>query len=197
VAYLTVGLVSVLCLVFAVSAISKLRSRTGWRAFVTSLRDLGLLPGRLVAPVAVLVAGAEVVLAIGLACTPLGALLDAPWWRPVGIAAVVATLLLLSVLTVGIRAALRRGSVARCACFGRAGRPLSRWHLVRNGLLLLVAAGALAGLVLAGDGPVQPPGVLVAVLAGAVIAPLLIRLDDLVELFTPVGAVRPNPSARS
>ncbi|MEU0403445.1 MauE/DoxX family redox-associated membrane protein [Streptomyces sp. NPDC006197] len=44
--------------------------------------------------------------------------------------------LLVAVFTAGIVLARRRGTAARCACFGRTPMPLGRRHVVRNVLLL-------------------------------------------------------------
>lgn len=184
--YLVVGAVALLCVVFVVSATSKLRDG---RAFTASLRDLRLLPSRWVRSVAATVTVGEVVVAGGLAGT--GILLVA---RSAGHALTVAVLalagLLMLVLTTGIALALRRGTGGRCACFGATERPLGRRHLVRNGVLLFAVVLGLAGL---GDGhPVQVAGALIAAGAGALGAVVLIQLDDIVELFTSSPAVAAN-----
>lgn len=52
-----------------------------------------------------------------------------------------ATLLAFTALLVRV---LRRGEHPPCACFGAvAARPLSWWHVVRNGVFLLLAATAV------------------------------------------------------
>jgi hypothetical protein len=186
---LLTGAAVALWVVFAVSAASKVRSAGGQRAFAESLRPLGLLPGRLLAPTALAVTGAEIAVVVGLSCAPVV--------RPVASAAFAVATVLLGVLTSGIALALRRGSSAPCACFGASSRPLSRRHLVRNGVLMLIAAGG-AGLaaVLPPASP-EPPSLVLAGLVGAVVALLLIRFDDLVELFAPTAPAGANRTARS
>jgi hypothetical protein len=69
-----------------------------------------------------------------------------------------------------------------CQCFGADGGPLSGRHLVRNGVLLLVAT---CGLVLASPSiefPVPQVAACPAVLAGVVGGVLLTRWDDLAFL---------------
>src|SRR6266508_4237143 len=65
--YVLVGLMAVLWLVFGVSAWSKVHSGAARRSFAGSLRPLGLLPDRLVAPVATAVTAGEILLTVG--CT--------------------------------------------------------------------------------------------------------------------------------
>jgi len=187
--YILVGAVALLGVVFGVSATSKLRAG---RDFAASLRGLPLLPLRWVRPVAVTLTVSETVLAAGSAVAVV-ARLARSGGRTFALVVLVAGGLLLLVLTAGIVLAIRRGTGARCACFGAKEQPLGRRHLVRNGLLLLAAVLGLAGI---SDGrSVQIAGGLVAVCAGALVAVVLIHLDELVELFTssPVAA---NTSVR-
>jgi hypothetical protein len=178
-AVVLVALLTVPCAVFAVSSWSKLRGRA---AFVASLEAMRLVPARLVRPVAAAVSGAEAVVAVGL--------LVGLWHRGVALVALAAAGPLLAVLTAGIVVLLRRGTVAHCACFGGAGQLLRRAHVVRNGLLLLVV-GAAAALVVA-TGPAGPAATALGAFAGGVGALLLIRLDELVDLFAP-ARVTSNP----
>jgi Methylamine utilisation protein MauE len=187
---LHLGLITVLWLVFAVSTAGKLRT---WRGFVASLRPLGLLPGRLVPATAVAVATAEVTVLLGLSAAVAGVLDLVPAGPVVRFGGLVAAAALLGVLTGGIALALRRGSSAPCACFGASTRPLGGRHLVRNAILLLVAAGALV----TPAGPVVPAGALLGAAAGALVAVLLIRLDDLVELLAPARPLSPATLRRN
>lgn len=158
-------------LVFAVSALSKLRM-SEWRDFVESTRRLlgALTPAgrastriaRLVAPVVVAAEAAVVVLMI-----------------PAPVAGLLLAAGLLIVFGVAIGLALRRRVSAPCRCFGGAAE-LSRWNLVRNGLLLAVAGVSLT----APGAPADVGGAIVAVCAAAVLSMLVIRLDDVGELFT-------------
>ena len=164
-----------------------------WRDFAESLRRLGLLPGRLVGVTAVAVVAAEVTVLLGLSAAVAGVLDLVPAGPVVRFGGLVVAAALLGVLTVGIALALRRGTSAPCACFGASTRPLGGRHLVRNTLLLLVTAGALG----TPAGPVAPAGVLLGVAAGALVAVLLVRLDDLVELFAPARPLSPATSRRN
>jgi hypothetical protein len=183
--YLVIGAVALLGVVFGVSATSKLRAG---RDFAASLRGLPLLPERWVRPVAATLTASETLLALGSAATVI-ALVARSAGRPVALAVLLIAGALLLVLCAGIALAIRQGTGGNCACFGATGRPLGRRHLVRNGLLLLGVVLGLAGL---GDGHhVQVAGGLIAVCAGALVAAVLIHLDDLVELF----AASPTPAS--
>jgi hypothetical protein len=186
------GLITVLWLVFAVSTVGKLRA---WRGFVASLQPLGLLPGRLVpaTAVAVAVAAAEVTVLLGLSAAVAGVFDLVPTGPVVRLGGLVTAAALLGVLTGGIALALRRGTSAPCACFGASTRPLGGRHLVRNCVLLLVAAGALV----TPAGPVVPAGALLGAAAGALVAVLLVRLDDLVELLAPARPLSPATLRRN
>lgn len=107
-------------------------------------------------------------------------LLAVPATRTAGFVAAAA---LLAVLTAGIAVVLARGTTAPCRCFGASATPLSARHLVRNGVLVVVAVLGLAA-------PAGPPGIgpaLVATLAGAVAGLLVTVADDVVELFAPTS----------
>lgn len=189
--YLSVGLAAVLWCVFAASAWSKLRSRAAQRAFADSLRPLPLLPGRLVGPAAAAVTVAEAAIVLGLGWSVVAALAGRAGARPAATLVLLATGLLLAVLTTGVVLAVRRRTGVRCACFGAAERPLGRRHVVRNGLLLAGAAVALVDVVVGPAHRPAPAGAAVALLAGVLGAAILIRLDDLVDLFLPIGTAPP------
>ncbi|GHJ55702.1 hypothetical protein Nm8I071_50090 [Nonomuraea sp. TT08I-71] len=177
--------------VFAASAWSKLRSRAAQRAFAESLRPLPLLPGRLVGPVAAVVTVAEAAIVLGLGWSVVAALAGRAGARAGATFALLATGLLLAVLTTGVVLAVRRRTGVRCACFGAAERPLGRRHVVRNGLLLAGAAVALVDVVVGPAHRPAPAGAAVALLAGVLGAAVLMRLDDLVDLFLPIGTAPP------
>jgi hypothetical protein len=181
--YVLVGLMVALCLVFGVSAFGKVRSAAAHRAFAASLREWRVVPARLVAPVSGVVAGGEIAIVVG-AGYALAAMAVGGTWRVAAVATLVLAGLLLAALTTGIALALRRGTAATCACFGARQRPLNGGHLVRNSVLLLAVAGGLA--VAAGaDRPFDPAGVLLGVAAGALAGLVVVQLDDLIELFAP------------
>lgn len=173
----------VLLLVFAVSLVSKVRSRQSFLAFraaTTALLPRSAVVRTAAGPVAVAVVGAEAAVVVGLAVPGVV-------WAGVSLSAG-----LLASFTAAIAAALRRGTSASCRCFGGSTR-LGARHLVRNGVLLVLAGiPLLAGQRAAGD-PVADPVVVVMTIGVAVVAAVLvISFDALVDLF----AGPTNPSVR-
>ncbi|BCJ34631.1 hypothetical protein Athai_21340 [Actinocatenispora thailandica] len=175
--YVEFGLRVFLAGVFAVAAGGK-RGTAGRQEFVAATGRL--LPSRFAGtarPVATVVRWLEWAIVLLLVVGGAGAV--------AGFA-----LVLLSSIGFGLAivAALRRGEAAPCRCFGASSAPLSRVHVARN---VLLALAALAGAWLAPGGvaaiPVAPglgvAGVLVALVAGAVAAALMVRLDEVVDLF--------------
>ncbi|MDQ7909752.1 MauE/DoxX family redox-associated membrane protein [Phytohabitans sp. ZYX-F-186] len=155
--------------VFVAAAASKLRSRPAFSAFTGSVRQLRLLPPRLAAPAAGAVVAAEAAIVVAMVVAPdIGFLLAAG---------------LLLAVTVATITTIHRGVRARCQCFGTSGTNLGLRHVVRNAALLAVAAGGLAGLATAG-GPAQPAGAVLAAAAGLVGGMVLVRLDDVIDLYT-------------
>ncbi|MFE4623618.1 MauE/DoxX family redox-associated membrane protein [Streptomyces mirabilis] len=98
--------------------------------------------------------------------------------------------LLLAAFTTGIVRTLRSGTKASCACFGASTAPIGRRHVVRNTVLLALAA-ALAGT----PAPTQPAGVLIAAFGALVGALLVIFTDELGTLFDD-GAPRTSGRVR-
>jgi hypothetical protein len=177
-------------LVFVLSAASKLRNRRAFDDFVGAIRQLltAVVPGRVwgratVRGTGVAVIAAEVVIPI---------LLAVPGLARAGFAVAAG---LLVAFTVAIAAVLRRGTGTACHCFGAAASPLGPVHLVRNGILLIIAG---TGLVVGGVGldGAAPAGLVVAGAAALVAAVVLTRLDDIVDLFSadPLAAARRNGS---
>ena len=122
-----------LALLFVAAAGHKLRDPGRFRA---TLADYRLLPTALVRAGAVLLTGAELVVAVVLAVPTLRA--------PGALAAA----LLLAVYGAAIAVNLARGRRhIECGCAGPAGRrPLDGWLVVRNGVLVGVALAGLAPL---------------------------------------------------
>jgi hypothetical protein len=175
--YVLLGCVVCLGAVFAVSAISKLRSRASYAAFIASTRELLPRPWPPAAPVALTVVVAEVAIVPLLFSVPVAGL-------------TVAAVLLLA-FSGAIVLAVRRGVRTSCRCFGSSTRPLARLHALRSGVL---AALAVTGAVLAGSVTtaniitgLHPAGMAIALLAAGVFAALMIMFDDLVELFAPTA----------
>lgn len=173
-------------LVFLVAAASKARDFAGFR------RSLAAMAPRLAnrsGVAAGAVATAELLVAALVAVSA-----SAAW-------GLVAALVLDLVFITAITAALRRGVHEPCRCFGATTRGLGTADVVRDVALAVVAAlGLIAGL--SGSAARQPAGWLVAAAVGAVGALLVIRLDDIVDLFFPgrpgqVSDASKIPSVRS
>jgi hypothetical protein len=146
-------------IVFALSGITKLANV---HAFVASVGDFRLLPRRLVAPFAVGVVAAELASAAALL-------------RGIGVeAAAVVVLVLLAIFTTALVRSLSRGRTVVCRCFGElSARSLSWTAVLRNGLLLALAAATVVSAWIDGD---QPPP------SGDVAAVLLLVLGSLAVL---------------
>ncbi len=157
--------------VFVLSAAGKLRSRTAFAEFARSGRALtgALLGGRPIGRVAGLWVGAAVVTAE----IAVVALLAVTATSRAGFA--LAIVLLLG-FTAGLLAEMRRGTRTPCRCFGSSSTPIDRRHIVRNAALIALSAAGVA----AGPIPLLHPA---AAAAGAVLALVVARLDDLAELF--------------
>lgn len=170
-AYLLAGCQAALAAVFAVSTLGKVRSRAAWSAFVSSVRELRLVPPHAVVVVAAATAvleGAVALLVVVPATAALALLLAGG---------------LLTTFTAAILMTLHRRIRAVCRCFGgTAALPLGYRHVVRNGLLLVVVGLGGASLL---PGPAAPElaGLVVAVAAGLLLATVLAFFDQMVELF--------------
>lgn len=183
----------VAALIYGASAASKLRSPTGYRAYRKGLHETGLIPEPWLSSVAAALAATEAATAV-LAAT--GAmLLIAHRGLVVATAGLGVAALLSVVVTSGVAVMVQRGTRARCACFGAAtARPIGGTHLIRNGILLAVLA---TGLVTITTSAGRPPaaGVVLALAVAGTAGLVLIRLDDIVELFrapaTPAGRQAP------
>lgn len=167
-------------LVFGISAVSKLRS-FGEFARTTRLLLIAVAGPR--RPLSY-TGTRSVSVAVAAAESAIPALALVPVLNPVGLG--LAGLLLVG-FGVGIAAAMRRGVRTSCRCFGASSQPLGARHLVRNAALLLVA---VAGLTAGPAGDIELAGRVIAAGAAAILAVLVFRLDDLIDLFTP------NPSTR-
>jgi hypothetical protein len=185
-------------IVFGASAAAKLRGRGAYRSYRDGLAEAGLVPGKLLPATAAALAACEALLAAGsasavaLAAAALPGAVAASW------AALAGAIVLASVLTAGVGVAIRRGAQASCACFGAASaRPLGPAQLARNlSLVAAITAGLIAQGLAPGTGTLAATAL--GVVAGAVIALMLIRLDDLIDLFAPsqagqVSSVRTAP----
>lgn len=183
---LPVAVLSLAGCVFAASAAAKLRGREAYRSFSDGLRETALAPVRLIGATAAALAGVEAAVTVGLLAAAVLSAFGWPGASTAGELALACAGGLTVVLAAGVAAVIRRGTRARCNCFGAgSGRPLGRAHLVRNLSLLAVIAVGLVGVPLAHGRPALVAAGLAAV-AGALVAQLFIRWDDLAELFAPI-----------
>lgn len=165
---LTMAVRLILVFVLAAAVFGKLRGAESRRDYLKTFHEMGL-PARLRWPVAVGLVLAEVVTAV---------LLLIPATVAVGSAAAV---LLFGLLAGGVLRIVRMEQKVSCNCFG-AGRDanLSAVHVVRNLALFAVALGSL-GLSLNGTTAALPQAA-VAAFGALIIAAIVVRLDDLVDL---------------
>lgn len=160
-------------LVFLVSATAKLGSFGG---FVAAIRQVRLVPGRWPRPIARTVVAAEGAVA-GLLLLPAG----------FAVAGFVLAILLCVVFGLMIELSVRRGIRVPCPCFGASADFLNRRHLVRNGILVAVAATGLAGFDL---GRLAVAEIALGVVVAVFVAAVVIRFDDVVAVVLPRPAVK-------
>jgi Methylamine utilisation protein MauE len=101
-----------------------------------------------------------------------------PWTVLAGFALAGATL---GIFIAGTCLAIARGTAAACQCFGTRGAPLGWRHVVRDVVMLAVAA---TGAVASDAHGARPAGVAVSVATAAFLAILIVFLDDVLSLFT-------------
>ncbi len=182
--------IGVLCLagcVFAASARSKLSGRQAYIAYRAGLRQAALVPERLLPALAAALSGAEVAVAAA-------AMAWLPGSRLLTVAALAAAASLTAVLATGVAMVIHRGSVTPCACFGTgAGQALGWVHLVRNLSLLAIIAGGLVAASIA-PGRLAAAGIPLAVATGVLASLLIIRWEELADLFVPPQRSTPPPS---
>ncbi|MFG1999785.1 MauE/DoxX family redox-associated membrane protein [Spirillospora sp. NPDC048911] len=178
--YVAFGARGLICLIFVVSAFGKVRGRAAFTEFTRTTRILlaAALRRREVGRAAAgwaarAVAAAEIAAAL---------LVLVPVTAPAGLGVAA---LLLAVFSVAMVAALRGGVSTSCRCFGASTAPIGWRHVVRNALLVCAAVAGLAAALAAGSPP--PAGMALTAVAVAVVALLVIRLDDLYELFAAPG----------
>jgi hypothetical protein len=172
-------------LVFAVSALAKIRSPRAYREFASWLAALPvpLARARALPPVFV---GAEAAIVV---------LVAVPYSAVAGLALATGCL---AVMVTGTVVITNRGSGASCWCFGPSRSPLGARHLVRDGILFLIAAagavastasgtvtGALTGAATGAQGPdtASPAGIVLSLMAALAGATFFVFLDDLMAIF--------------
>lgn len=181
-AYLALTCRCLIGLVFAVSAFSKLRSRSAFSEFASWLSGL---PVPLIRGHGNRGKAAHTIAAAEVAIVALTAL---PWTARAGLA--LAAVVLAS-FTAGTWLAVARGGGAPCRCFGASVSPLGRRHVVRNALL---GAAAVAGAIGAGASGGHPAGTVISIGTGLTIALFVVFLDDLAALFSVSGDPGPGLS---
>lgn len=154
--------------VFAVSAFSKVRSRSEYRAFMRWLGRLPLPAALRGAPVAATVAVAETAIVVMLIPTATAA---------AGLA-LAATMLL--AFAAGTLVTVRGGRVVPCRCFGASQSPMSLWHVARDLLLALLAAAGAAGAAAAAH---SAGAIVLSLAAGVTVAVPVVLFDDLLSVF--------------
>lgn len=171
----------VLLLVFAVAVASKVGQRTAFDSFVVALSKLAATGPRLSSWLALGIIAGEAATVTALLAVPVAGFC-----------------LALGLLTV-FAAAITRGVLAKratsCACFGSSGEELGWSHLVRNGLLIGIAAAGLLVTLAVDRLPGIVPGTphAMAVALGVTATAILIRWDDVT--YAAVGVARVAPSA--
>jgi hypothetical protein len=173
--YLAMGARCLIATVFLVSAASKVAGRSSFREFVGSVRRMRLLRPGLVHPVAWSVVVLEFTV-VGLLVVPI---------RLAGLAGFAISAGLLVTFAFVIVLAIKGGVRAPCRCFGTSTTLLGVRHVVRNSVLLAVAASGVATELLAGTARFD--GLIVAALSGLVLGGLVTMLDDIVGLFQPAN----------
>lgn len=171
--YLAFGCQVLLGGVFAVSAGTKLYSRTAFADFTAATARLTGARAARARLLAVAVVAAEIAIVVALVVPAL------VLW---GFAACVG---LLAVFTAAIVRSLRRGQRAPCRCFGASNSPLGTQHVARNAVL--AAFGGL-GVAAGGTSSLDVGLACVVAFAALVGVALTARLDDLIGLFTTTTA---------
>lgn len=166
--YWNLGVRCTVALVFLVSTASKLSGRSAFAEFVAATRTVGDLPGRYARPVAAAVVAVEAATAV---------LTALPATSAAGLC-LAASVLVGFALAVG--RTVRRGGAASCRCFGPSPGPLGVTQIVRN---VVLAGAALGGLSAGAPVAPVPAGVALALGAGALAAIVVVRFDDVVDLF--------------
>jgi hypothetical protein len=164
---------------FAVSVAGSIRGRQAFRAYRAGVTLLTGRTGPAATALGTAVIGAEgaaAVLCLLPGCGPVGPLLAA------------ALLLAFTAALARVVAQRRTGS---CHCFAGSRGDVGIRHLVRNGVLVALAAAGAVGRSAGADA--VPPGVLLRQLAldllvAVVLVAVVLAWDDLVSLF-----VRPSP----
>ncbi|WP_020391120.1 MauE/DoxX family redox-associated membrane protein [Kribbella catacumbae] len=180
--YLELGSRLALFLIFATSALSKVRP-ADFTDFRSSVKAMRVAPqgwaGQMAGGVVVAEVCAAALLALGWSIT----------------ASFAYSLCLLMVFTVSQLVVIRRGSRVACRCFGPSTAPMGWPQVARNIVLIVICT---LGITASGSTPPpEPGGVIITTVAAAMVALLLVRIDDLVALWLPHRVATANATPRS
>jgi len=175
-AYVEFGCQVLLGGVFAVSAGSKLYSRTAFAGFTAATARLTGTRAPRPRQLAVAVVAGEIAVVLALIVPAL------VLW---GFAACVG---LLAVFTAAIVRSLRRGQRAPCRCFGASDSPLGRRHVARNAVLAACGVLGIAAGMSGGASSLDVGLACVVAFAALIGVALTVRLDDLTGLFRTTAA---------
>jgi Methylamine utilisation protein MauE len=165
-------------LVFAVAAVTKVRSPSAYREFASWLAALPVpMAGNRALPAAFIAAEVTVVVLVAVPVAAMAGLLLAAGC--------------LAVMTAGTAVIVKRGARVPCQCFGPSSSPLGARHVVRDGVLLVIA---LAGALGPGGGIASPAGIALSLGAALIGATFVVFSDDLIALFESDPAARAGES---
>lgn len=168
-AALEIALRTVLAVVFGIAFISKVRSRSAFHEFVSSLDDIGWLNRRWRPAAAALIPELEAAVVMLLVV-------------PAAVAFGFGTAAALLVVFIAVTAAeLAKGRRVRCRCFGAGTAPIGPAQIARNIVLLTVSVTGLA-LESVGHSRANGTGFVLAVGLGVLAALAFVRWDDLAYL---------------
>jgi hypothetical protein len=170
-------------LVFAVAVFAKVRGPSAYREFESWLAALPVPLARNRA-LPVILAAAEAAIVV-LVAVPA-----------VATAGLTLAACCLAVLAAGTVVIVRRGARVSCQCFGPSRSPLGVRHLVRDGVLLVIAVtgAAISGLGTGRDAA-SPRGIALSLAAALIGATFLVFSDDLIALFDSDPAARATEPA--
>ncbi|MGI5149989.1 MauE/DoxX family redox-associated membrane protein [Plantactinospora sp. CA-294935] len=171
--YLSVVCRGTVVVVFALSAVSKLRSRAAYARFRRSTRLLTGLPEDPASALARLVIAGEVTVAVTASAGPLSS-------AGLGVAGV-----LLCGFTWALARSPESGQALECGCFGSSVSATRHTAIARNLLLLGVVFGGLVSSHIAtGAVPVRWDATLVCVVGAVALATFITHLHEITSLFT-------------
>jgi uncharacterized membrane protein len=177
--YLVIGARAMLFVIFAASAISKVRSRTAFAEFADSLAGFGIRDARLQARTGgmVITAEAAAAAAVALPFTVIWGLMAGG--------------LIIAIFTAQASIARRHGLRPVCNCFGASKSTLGARHAVRNGLIIAVAATGLLAEFASGRSHLAVGPVVLAIGIAVIAGTAVIVWDDLATLLLPLQGSRP------